>query len=133
MTVDEIESFLAANHTSAARFATLEALDDDVARVRVPYRPEYARQGGSIAGPILMSAADTAMYLLLISHIGPVAGAVTTSLNIHFLRRPAARDLLAHARMLKLGRRLAVGDVLMYVDGEDEPVGQATVTYAIPS
>jgi len=133
LTVAEIETQLASYVSGTSRFAILESIDDDGARVRVPYRAEYLRPGGTLAGPILMGAADTAMYYLLISEIGFDTVAVTSSLNIHFLRRPAARDLVAHARMLKLGRRLAVGEVLMYVDGETEPVAQATVTYAMSS
>jgi uncharacterized protein (TIGR00369 family) len=131
MTADDIETFLA-EHFAHATFGKIEELTDEGLRMRVPFRPEYLRPGGTLSGPVLMGAADTAMYLLILSQIGPVALAVTTSLDIHFLRRPAARDLLVDARLLKLGRRLAVGDVLLRVDGEREPVAQANVTYSIP-
>jgi acyl-coenzyme A thioesterase PaaI-like protein len=65
--------------------------------------------------------------------IGRVPLSVTSHLDIDFLRKPAPRDVLGHARLLKLGKRLAVGDVLMYSDGEHEPCARSAVTYAIPS
>ncbi len=85
-----------------------------------------------MSGPSLMALADSAAYLLILSMIGPVALAVTTSLNINFLRKPAPRDILAEARILKLGSRLAVADVAMFSDGDAEPVAHATVTNSIP-
>ncbi len=86
-----------------------------------------------MAGPAMMALADTAIYVALLGMIGPVALAVTTNLNINFLRKPVAADVIAQAKLLKLGRRLAVGDVLIFSDGDEEPVAHATVTYAIPS
>lgn len=82
-----------------------------------------------------MTLADMAMYFAVLSMIGPVALAVTTNLNINFLRKPAPADVIAECRLLKLGSRLAVGDVLMFSDmpnGKEEPVAQATLTYSIP-
>jgi uncharacterized protein (TIGR00369 family) len=77
--------------------------------------------------------ADVAMYLAILARIGPVALAVTTNCSIDFMRKPAAGvDLLAEARVLKLGRTLAVGDVLVYSEGVAEPVARAGLTYAIP-
>ena len=80
----------------------------------------------------MMALADFAMYVAVLAAIGPVPLAVTTNLNINFLRRPAPRDLLAEARLMKLGKRLAVGEVTIRSDGEDEPVAHATSTYSIP-
>ena len=68
----------------------------------------------------------------MLASIGPVPLAVTTNLNINFLRKPAPRDLIAECRLLKLGKRLAVGEVTIYSDGEDEPVAHVTSTYSIP-
>jgi uncharacterized protein (TIGR00369 family) len=132
MTASDIERFLAEHFPQATRFGVIEHVDTESLRIRVPFRDEYLRPGGTLSGPTLMKAADTAVYFLLLANLGPVALAVTTSLDIHFLRRPAARDLIADARLLKLGKRLAVGDVLLRVDGQPEPVAQANVTYSIP-
>jgi uncharacterized protein (TIGR00369 family) len=79
-----------------------------------------------------MTIADTAMYYLVLGMIGPVALALTTNLNMNFLRAPKLGDIIAETKMLKLGKRLAVGQVTIYSDGSDEPVAHATVTYSIP-
>jgi uncharacterized protein (TIGR00369 family) len=90
------------------------------------------RPGGTISGPTMMALADFTMYVGLLGSIGPVALAVTTNLNINFLRKPGARDLIAECRLLKLGQRLAVGEVTVRSDGQDEPVAHVTSTYSIP-
>ena len=110
----------------------IERLDNGVARMRVPYREDFIRPGGTIAGPVMMSLADLAVYGAVLSMIGPVELAVTTNLNINFLRRPLPGDVIAEARILKLGKRLAVGEVRLFRDGEDELVAHVTATYSIP-
>lgn len=110
----------------------VESLGEGEARARVPYRDDFLRPGGTIAGPVLMSLADFAMYGAVLSMIGPVELAVTTNLNINFLRRPLPGDVIAEARILKLGKRLAVGEVSLFRDGEDELVAHVTATYSIP-
>ena len=102
------------------------------ASVRLVYHERHLRPGGTIAGTSLMGLADMAMYVTLLGMIGPVALAVTTSLNINFLRKPGAKDVIGECRLLKLGRRLAVGEVTMYSEGDVAPVAHATVTYSIP-
>lgn len=79
-----------------------------------------------------MTLADTAMYIALLGMIGPVALAVTTNLNINFLRKPSQADVIGECRLLKVGRLLAVGEVTMFSDGDPDPVAYATVTYSIP-
>src|SRR5271170_4717999 len=90
------------------------------------------RPGGTIAGPAQMALADIAMYGLVMSRLGRVDLAVTTSLSINFLRRPEPAALTAEGRLLKLGRRLAVGDVTLRSHGVAEPVAHAVVTYSLP-
>ncbi|MBX3480269.1 MAG: PaaI family thioesterase [Caulobacter sp.] len=90
------------------------------------------RPGGVISGPTLMGLADAAAYTLVLAHIGEVAMAVTTSLNIHFLRPCKPGDLVAEGRLLRLGRRIATVDVLMWTEGRERAAAQATVAYAIP-
>jgi uncharacterized protein (TIGR00369 family) len=101
-------------------------------RVRQAYQPQFIRPGGTISGPTMMALADFAMYVGVLASIGPVPLAVTTNLNINFLRRPAAADLVAECRLLKLGKRLAVGEVTIRSDGTDDPVAHVTATYSIP-
>ncbi|HEX2479014.1 MAG TPA: PaaI family thioesterase [Geminicoccaceae bacterium] len=100
--------------------------------VRLPYSDLLLRPGGTICGPALMALADITLYGLVLSMIGRVELAVTTNLNVHFLSRPAPRDVIAEGRILKLGRRLAVGEVVMRSDGDPRPICHATGTYAIP-
>jgi uncharacterized protein (TIGR00369 family) len=100
--------------------------------VRMPFKRDFIRPGGTIAGPLMMGLADFAMYVCVMSLIGRVELAVTTNLNINFLRKPEQRDLLAHATMLKLGKRLAVMEVGLHSVGDGEPVAHVTGTYSIP-
>ena len=100
--------------------------------VRLPYSDLLLRPGGTICGPALMALADVTLYGLVLSMIGGVELAVTTSLNVHFLSRPAPKDVIAEGRILKLGRRLAVGEVTMRSEGDPRPICHVTGTYAIP-
>ena len=101
-------------------------------RVRRAFSDQFLRPGGTISGPTMMGLTDFTMYVAILASIGPVPLAVTTNLNINFLRKPAQRDLIAEARLIKLGKRLAVGEVSIRSDGEEEMVAHATSTYSIP-
>jgi uncharacterized protein (TIGR00369 family) len=101
-------------------------------RVRLPFQNHTLRPGGTISGPTIMMLADVAMYVALLASIGWEPLAVTTSLNINFLKKPAAQALSAECRLLKLGKRLAVGDIAIRSEGEDDLVAHATSTYSIP-
>ncbi len=102
-------------------------------RVRRPFHQGALRPGGTISGPVMMAVADFTMYVAVLSAVGWVPLAVTTNLNINFLKRPGARDLLAEARIFKLGKRLAVGEVALRSDGDDDMVAHVTLTYSIPA
>jgi len=102
------------------------------ARVRQLFRDSLVRPGGTISGPTMMALADFAMYCAVLASIGPVPLAVTINLSINFLRRPAMRDLVGEARLMKLGKRLAVGEVTIFSDGDAAPVAHVTSTYSIP-
>ncbi len=133
MSATELEAFAQTNFPQMDGFGfRIEEVEARLLRIRLLYHSRHLRPGGTISGPAMMTLADTAMYFAVLSMIGPVALAVTTNLNINFLRKPAPADVIAECRLLKLGARLAVGDVLMFSDGESEPVAQATVTYSIP-
>jgi uncharacterized protein (TIGR00369 family) len=110
----------------------VEAVEPMFVRVRLRTGEQHLRPGDTISGPALMTLADTAMLLVVLAMIGPEIATVTTSLNIHFLRRPAPTDLIPETHLLQLGRRLAVGEVTMFSEDEAAPVALATVTYAIP-
>ena len=109
-----------------------EDIGHGTARVRLPAGEAHIRPGGTLSGPAQMALADFAMYAALLGAIGEVPLAVTTSLNINFLHRPRPGDLLAHCRLVKLGKRLAVGDIMVHSEGMEAPVSHATATYSIP-
>ena len=102
------------------------------ARVRRGFKASSLRPGGTISGPTMMGLADITAYAAILASIGWVPLAVTTNLNINFLRKPGPGALLAEGRLLKLGQRLAVCDVAISSDGEEELVAHATSTYSIP-
>lgn len=106
----------------------------DHVRLRALYNERFLRPGGTIAGPVMMGLADAAIYALVLSRIGPVELAVTTQLSINFLRKPSPGDVIADARMLKLGKRLAVAEASLFSEntGPDQPVAHVTATYSIP-
>ncbi len=136
MTVEELERFLAEQFPQAfnpGSGLSIEAVWNGGGRVRQAFLPQFLRPGGTISGPTMMALADFAMYVGLLASIGPVPLAVTTNLNINFLRKPEPRDLIAVCRMLKLGKRLAVGEVSIQSEGVEDPVAHVTSTYSIPS
>ncbi len=135
MTVGEVERFLAAEFPQAFHpqsGLTIEKVWHGGCRIRLAYSDKFIRPGGTISGPTMMTLSDFALYVAVLSAIGPVALAVTINLNINFLRRPERRDLIAEAKILKLGKRLAVMEVNLFSDGSEEPVAHVTSTYSIP-
>jgi uncharacterized protein (TIGR00369 family) len=106
MTATELEAFLADHFPQVGDVGfRIEKIEENFAQVRMIYHDSHLRPGGTISGPSLMLLADTAMYMAVLGMIGPVALAVTTSLNINFLRKPKPADVIAQASLLKGGRR----------------------------
>lgn len=135
MTVGELDAFLAREFPQAfhpGSGLTIEKAWHGGARVRQAYDDRFIRPGGTISGPTMMMLADFALYVALLATIGPVPLAVTINLNINFLRRPAKADVIAETKILKLGKRLAVMEVNIFSEGEEEPVAHVTSTYSIP-
>ena len=111
----------------------LEEIAPMSATLRLTYHPRHLRPGGTISGPTMFGVCDAALYVAILNEMGPVSHAVTTSASINFLRKPAPVDLIGKAKLIKLGKRLAVGEVALYSDGESEMVAHATGTYSIPA
>jgi uncharacterized protein (TIGR00369 family) len=130
-TTEEIRIFLAEEFPQTA--VQVVTVGEKRARVRQPIDRTHLRPGGTVSGPVMMATADVAAYVAILGEIGIVPLAVTTSLNINFLNRPAAdRDLVADAQLLKVGARLVVVDVRLYSEGEPALLAQASLTYSIP-
>lgn len=102
------------------------------ATMRLDPGDRHLRPGGTVSGPTLFALADIAAYVAILAQIGPVALAVTTNLNINFLRKPELGPIDATAKVLKLGKRLAVMDISLTNGQDDELVAHATATYSIP-
>ena len=133
MTAAELQAFLTRDFGQVAEDFRVERADAAGLCLRLKVEDRHLRPGGTVSGPAMFGLTDVAMYLAILSRIGPVALAVTTNCSIDFMRRPAAgRDLLAEARVLKLGRALAVGDVMIFSEGVEAPVARAGLTYSIP-
>lgn len=136
MTAEQVSDFLDQVFPqihAGGRVYTIEGIEAGLAKLRLSPTDIHLRPGGTVSGPAMMALADFAAYAVILGHIGPKALAVTTNLNINFLRKPElGQDLLAEGRILKLGRRLVVTDVSICRDGDGEIVAHATATYSIP-
>lgn len=132
LTAAEIADYLDEVFPQSTGKFVIEEVGRMHARVRMPIDESHLRPGDTISGPSMFLLADCAFYVAVLASIGREAQAVTTNMSINFLRRPTLADLVGEARILKLGRRLAVGDVTLYSLGDDRPVAHATATYAIP-
>ena len=136
MSVAELETFLQQEFPQAFSSGdiTIESADGTTCLLRQAYSERMLRPGGPVSGPTLMALADFAMYVVLLSAIGPVGLAVTTNLNINFLRKgQPGQDVMAAAKLMKLGKRLAVGEVTLLSGTSADPIAHVTATYSIPN
>jgi len=117
---------------AGGRVYAIDSVSSGEASVRLSANELHLRPGGTVSGPSMMALADLAAYVVILAHIGPEALAVTTNLNINFLRKPEPGDLIATCRLLKLGKRLAVVDCGISGAGQEDLVAHATATYSVP-
>ena len=132
MTIADLEVFLKDVFPQVCDDFAIEDLSDEEITVRLKVGEKHLRPGGTVSGPSMFGLADVCFYLIILANVGPKALTVTTNCSIDFMRKPAEKDLIAKARLLKLGKALAVGDVLLYSEGMEKPVAHANVTYSIP-
>ncbi len=110
----------------------VERLDQGECVVRAVFKDDYLRPGGTVSGPIMMALADFAMWGAIMSKAERVQMALTTNLNINFLLRPEPGDIVAVAKLMKLGKRLAVGSVELFGNERNDLVAHVTCTYSLP-
>ncbi|GLK82519.1 PaaI family thioesterase [Ancylobacter defluvii] len=135
MDAGQLQSYLVAEFPQAfgpGRPHEVAGADPEGVTVRFIAGDEHLRPGATVSGPTMMGLADIAAYAAILAAIGPVPLAVTTNFSINFLRRPAPGPMLAQASLLKLGRRLAVCEIALRGEGEDELCAHAVTTYSIP-
>lgn len=133
--MDEVAltAFLQTAFAQVADDFTVEEVGEMRARVRLNVAERHLRPGGTVSGPSMFALADVGIYVAILAMVGPEALAVTTSAHMDFMRKPAAgADLIAEVRLLKLGRTLVVGEVLMHSEGQEAPVARAAMTYSRP-
>jgi len=128
----QLQRFFAQEGLDGGGTMLVEEVGPSTARVRLRAASGNLRPGGTLSGASMMALADVAIYAALLGEIGLVPLAVTTSLTINFLRKPPLRDILAHARLLKVGKALAFGEIVLFSEGDARPVAHCTSTYSIP-
>lgn len=134
MTAQEVEDLIQRGFATKKPFLKIEEIRLGHARVRIPYRDTMLRPGGVLSGPALFTAADIAMYALVLSHVGPQLMAVTSNMNMNFVSKAKPGDILAEVSLLKLGRRNVVMEVSLYsAAAPDMLVTHVTGSYALPS
>lgn len=133
MNIDQLKDFLVQTFPQVAGELVIEELAEMRIRVKLLVGDQHLRPGGTVSGPAIFALADVSVYLALLAMIGPEALAVTTGCSMDFMRKPAAnKDIIGECRLLKLGKVLAVGEVLIFSEGLTAPVARASLTYSIP-
>lgn len=132
MSIADLHEFLATDFPQVGEQFEVLDLEPYYLRTRMKVSEVNLRPGGTVSGPTMFTLADCAYYLATLAMIGPKALTVTTNCSINFMRKPTCNDLIGEARVLKLGKVLSVGDVLIYSEGMKEPVAHANLTYSIP-
>ena len=133
-TIDELRAYLGEIFPEVWKRGDIriEEIAPMAATLRLVHHPRHLRPGGTVSGPAMFALCDVALYVAILGELGRVAHAVTTNVSINFLRKPAPADLIGKVRLIKLGKRLAVGEVALYSEGESDMVAHATGTYSIP-
>ena len=133
-TLDELRDYLVQVFPEIWKrdYYAIDAVGPKTATMRLRHHPDHLRPGGTISGPAMFALCDVALYVAILHEIGRVKLAVTTNMSINFLRKPAPRDLIGEAKLIKLGKRLAVGEVGIHAEGETDLVAHAVGTYSIP-
>lgn len=132
-TKQEIIQFLAQAFPPSLANCEIETVSEKGASLLWRVSENDLRPGNTISGPTMMTLADFAMYVAILGEIGIVGLAVTTSMNINFLRKPSgSQNLRGVCKLMKVGKALIVAEVWIYSVDSDGPVAHVTGTYSIP-
>ncbi|WP_299643532.1 PaaI family thioesterase [uncultured Ruegeria sp.] len=130
---DELSQYLKEVFPQVHKDFVVEDLTEDTITMRLVVQDQHLRPGGTVSGPSMFGLADVSVYAMVLARMGRQSLAVTTNSSFDFLRKPeGGADMIGACRLLKLGKTLAVGDVLLYSEGSDLPVARATMTYSLP-
>jgi uncharacterized protein (TIGR00369 family) len=131
LTGEQVEA-LFKQHLGGNNGLHVEEVRAGYARLRMPFHKWMLRPGHVISGPALFTAADAAMYTLVLAHLGPVVMAVTSNMSLHFLAAAPAGDVIAECKLLRMGKRLAVMEVSLFTGPDRTFAAHVTGTYALP-
>ncbi|MDB5986830.1 MAG: PaaI family thioesterase [Nevskia sp.] len=133
MTAQQVTDLIHLGFDAKRPMLSVEEVRPNFVRTRLLYRDSMLRPGKVLSGPAMFTAADLAMYALVLSHVGPQLMAVTANLNINFLNKAAPGDIIADGKLLKLGRRLAVMEAALFSSAAPELcIAHVTGSYALP-
>ncbi|MEC7290361.1 MAG: PaaI family thioesterase [Pseudomonadota bacterium] len=132
VSVDEVNAFYDSVFQGAGPAERVLEVRENFARIRQPVDSGNIRPGGYINGPTQMAVADSAAYIAIFTRIGITPMALTSNLNINFMRPCIGEAVIADAHLLKLGRTLAVVSVEVRAEGSDKISSHAVVNYSIP-
>ena len=131
--ISELSSYLDEVFPQIVNQYKILALEPGYAKIVQNVSSINLRPGGTVSGPTIFSLVDIGMYILLLAHIGKEPLAVTTNCSIDFLQKPnAGEQLVADCSLLKLGRTLIVGEVLVKSSNQENLLARSTITYFRP-
>ena len=131
--ISELSSYLDEVFPQVVNRYRIVDLQQGYARVIQNITQENLRPGGTVSGPTIFSLVDIGMYILLLAHIGKEPLAVTTNCSIDFLKKPTMdEELFADCNLLKLGKTLVVGEVLVRSSEEKALLARSSITYYRP-
>lgn len=133
MDVAQLQAALAEYFAPWVHALALEvrAADGEHVMLRLPHGDHLARTGGMVCGQALMAAADTVVALAVFRHFGTFRPCTTVQMNSSFLRPLAGQDGLVQARLVRVGKALAFGEVDITGATDGKSVCRVSATYAL--
>lgn len=101
------------------------------ATLRMAYSERLCRHGGVICGQALMALADTAMVMAILAANRGYRPVTTVDQTTHFMRPIAASDVLASARVVRLGRTMSFGRVTLLSAADNKPAAMVSSAFAM--
>jgi uncharacterized protein (TIGR00369 family) len=101
------------------------------ARLRMPFSERLCRDNGVVCGQALMAFADTAMVIAMVAANGGYRPMTTVDQTTHFMRAVASSDVLADARVVRLGRTMSFGRVTLSAAVDGKPIAMVSSAFAM--
>src|SRR4051812_27553941 len=101
------------------------------ATLRMAFSERLCRSGGIVCGQALMALADTAMVIAILAANRGFRPMTTVDQTTHFLKAVASADVLADARVVRLGRTMSFGRVTLFSAADSKPVAMVSSAFAM--